>query len=159
MSQQDDDFTGWRFTLIPHDPSSARRTIDGLSVIEAIEQGDEHPQARRHRCELACRIAEARKARVKMFPGDIFDEPAWDILLALYCAAGRNKVSTMASLGQSIGAPCSTMKRWIRQLIERDLVEDHEAVRLANSNITLSRNGFLRLDAYFRMLLDRHFQV
>ena len=109
--------------------------------------------------DLACQISAARRARAALFPVHLLGEPAWDIMLCLYCAVGKNEAVTRHELGHLIASPSSTISRWIDYLVERGLVENKDDTRGIDSEICLSDNGLLRLDAYFRMLLEHDFQV
>lgn len=144
MVQRDDGLKFDRFTLLAHDESMAHRVQTNAHSSE-------------HRYNLACRILNSRQTRSEMFAEDIFDEPAWDILLSLYCAIGENGSITIKPLSLSVGAPWSNIDRWINLLIERDLVVRCDGAIPPESIVTLSRDGLVRLDAYFDQLLEKHF--
>ena len=80
-------------------------------------------------------------------------------MLQLYCAAGTEEVTTAYALGRSTLAPLSTIERWVEYLVERNLVEYKDSLDNKDPEVRLSENGFSRLDAYFRMLLEHDFQV
>lgn len=69
------------------------------------------------------------------------------------------KVMTAHALGRSISYPWSSIDRWVKILIERDLVENIDATGRVDPGVRLSGNGIARLDAYFQILIERHFQV
>jgi DNA-binding MarR family transcriptional regulator len=72
---------------------------------------------------LACGIHDARQRRRKFFPGELFADPAWDIMLGLYCAHGRGEKISVTTLGQSVGLPHTTSLRWLKELANAGLVE------------------------------------
>lgn len=154
-----DGFSTGRITLERQDVQAAHRLIEQLTELIAGNEPKRSPKAAKRRFDLACQIAAARRSRASLFPDDIFDEPAWDIMLCLYCAAGKNKATAIHELDRSTSAPMSTIERWVEYLVERNLVEFKDNVRNMDSKICLSENGFSRLDAYFRMLLEHDFQV
>lgn len=83
--------------------------------------------------EIAGRIWESRQERRHFFPTDLFADPAWDMVLALYCAEGRGERLSVTTLGQSVGLAQTTALRWIGMLSEAGLVErlpdDHDRRR------------------------------
>jgi DNA-binding MarR family transcriptional regulator len=83
--------------------------------------------------EIAGRIWESRQERRNFFPNDLFAEPAWDIVLLLYCAEGRGERLSVTALAHSVGLAQTTALRWIGQLTDAGLVErlpdDHDRRR------------------------------
>lgn len=73
--------------------------------------------------EIAGRIWEARQERRDFFPTDLFADPAWDIVLALYCAEGRGERLSVTALGHAVGLAQTTALRWIGQLTDAGLIE------------------------------------
>lgn len=72
---------------------------------------------------LACAIHDARQGRGKFFPGELFADPAWDIMLGLYCAHGRGEKITITSLGESLGLAQTTSLRWVKELANAGFIE------------------------------------
>ena len=159
MIIETDAFSSGRSTLERQDVQTAHRLIDHLNELIAGNGRKRTPEAAKRRYDLACQIGAARRSRSALFPDELFDEPAWDIMLQLYCAVGRNEVTMIHALGRSTSAPLSTIERWAEYLAERDLVERKDSADKMDSEVCLSENGFSRLDAYFRMLLEHDFQV
>lgn len=73
--------------------------------------------------EIAGRIWESRQERRNFFPSDLFADPAWDMVLALYCAEGRGERLSITTLGQVVGLAQTTALRWISQLTDAGMVE------------------------------------
>lgn len=65
-------------------------------------------------------LRESRRKRGHYFPAAIFGEIAWDLLLSLYIADGREKMSTTRLTGL-IGAPLTSALRWL-YLLESELL-------------------------------------
>src|SRR5690348_16832677 len=53
-------------------------------------------------------IIAARAARQRHFDGDLFADPAWDILLALYVLRCEQRRTSVSKLCISIGVPMTT---------------------------------------------------
>ena len=80
---------------------------------------------KRSKAELARRaqlLLLWRRGRVDMFDAAMFDEPAWDGLLALYMAEQAQLVLSIASLAEQVGVRLHIMVRWIDYLEEKGLV-------------------------------------
>lgn len=75
---------------------------------------DEGMQAR-----LVNEILRARRRREKAFGGDLFGEPAWDILLELYAAEHAQRKLSVSSVCYVSAVPATTALRWIQRL-EKD---------------------------------------
>lgn len=72
---------------------------------------------------LARQLYAERRRRDRFFPGDLFGEPSWDILLDLFVAGReeRRVPTTSACIGANV--PPTTALRWLRILEARGLVE------------------------------------
>jgi len=73
--------------------------------------------------ELAGGIEDARRERRHFFPDDLFADPAWDIILSLYCAEGRGERISITGLAHTIELAHTTAVRWIGWLTEAGLVQ------------------------------------
>jgi DNA-binding transcriptional ArsR family regulator len=72
---------------------------------------------------LASALHDAAQARREFFPRELFADPAWDIMLGLYCAHGRGEKINVTTLGQSVGLAQTTSLRWVKELANTGLVE------------------------------------
>jgi hypothetical protein len=82
---------------------------------------------------LVRRIIRQRQLRARFFDGELFGDPAWDMLLDLTAARAEHTRVSVTSLCIASGVPPTTALRWIGQLTEAALfqrVED-EADRRA----------------------------
>lgn len=71
------------------------------------------------RSRLVADILRFRRQRDKTFGGQLFGEPAWDILLELYTAGKSGRKLSVSGACYVSGVPLSTALRWISRL-ERD---------------------------------------
>jgi DNA-binding response OmpR family regulator len=72
---------------------------------------------------LVRRIIRQRQLRARFFDGDLFADPAWDILLDLTAARAEHARVSVTSLCIASGVPPTTALRWIAQMVETGLLE------------------------------------
>ena len=72
---------------------------------------------------LVRQIIRQRQARAKFFDGDLFADPAWDMLLDLTAARAEHTRVAVTSLCIASGVPATTALRWISQMVEAGLLE------------------------------------
>jgi Winged helix DNA-binding domain len=102
---------------------------------------------------LVRRIIRQRQLRARFFDGDLFGDPAWDMLLDLTAARAEHNRVSVTSLCIASGVPPTTALRWIGQLVEAGLfqrVEDETDRRRAF--ITLSDKAADGIARYFAEL-------
>jgi len=68
-------------------------------------------------------ILKNRRLRSQFFSNDIFADPAWDMLLDLTLARLEGRHISVSSLCVAANVPTTTALRWIKQLIERGLID------------------------------------
>ncbi|GGD46716.1 MarR family transcriptional regulator [Erythrobacter arachoides] len=76
---------------------------------------------------LVRQVLAHRRARAKFFDGDLFADPAWDMLLDLTAARVEHTRVSVTSLCIASGVPPTTALRWIGQMVDTGLftrVED-----------------------------------
>lgn len=124
----------------PSDPAAASSGAIGRSARPA-----------RNRLALARKAYALRRKRVSLFGNpDLFGEPAWDILLDLYIAAGEGKNVSVSSACIGSAAPATTGLRWLGVLADEGLVvrendaEDHRRVL-----VRLTPSGAAAMDRFF----------
>lgn len=96
------------------------------------------------------RLIVRRQARARYFDGDLFADPAWDMLLDLTAARAEGARVSVTSLCIAAQVPSTTALRWIRQMIDAGLferVEDSEDRRRAF--IALSDKAAEAMARYF----------
>ena len=72
---------------------------------------------------LVRRILRQRQARARFFDGDLFGDPAWDMLLDLTAARAEHTRVSVTSLCIASGVPPTTALRWIGQMTDSGLLE------------------------------------
>jgi DNA-binding MarR family transcriptional regulator len=72
--------------------------------------------------QVAKRIKAIRDSRAALLDASLFGEPAWNMLLALYIAAGERYALSISALCAESGAPASTAARAINRLLELKMV-------------------------------------
>lgn len=87
----------------------------------------------------------ARRGRDAIFGKDLFSDPAWDILLELYGAYLAHRETFMSELASSIGAPPSTMTRWVSTLQTHGFVTCDEISESGRVRIGLTTEGSTRM--------------
>ncbi|MDG5749909.1 MarR family transcriptional regulator [Qipengyuania sp. XHP0211] len=95
-------------------------------------------------------IIKHRQARARYFDGDLFADPAWDMLLDLAAARAEGTKVCVTSLCIASGVPATTALRWIGQMVETGLlvrVADPEDRRRAH--IALSEDTADAMARYF----------
>lgn len=99
---------------------------------------------------LVRQIIRQRQMRARFFDGELFADPAWDILLDLTAARAEHERVSVTSLCIASGVPPTTALRWISQMTEAGLlerVEDEQDKRRAF--IALSDNAADAMARYF----------
>jgi hypothetical protein len=67
-------------------------------------------------------IIRARRLRDQYFGGDLFADPAWDILLDLFAARLERRKVAVSSLCIAAAVPATTALRWIKTLTDLGLL-------------------------------------
>lgn len=73
------------------------------------------------RAEEVRRLIRARRLRARFFDGDLFADPAWDMLLDLAAARLEGAPVAVSSLCIAAAVPPTTALRWIRMMSEQGL--------------------------------------
>jgi DNA-binding MarR family transcriptional regulator len=116
---------------------------------ERLRNSARRRPTRRQLTQLASKLYEARRGRDRLFDDKLFGEPAWDMLLALYCLPARGIVLSVTSLGYAANVPPSTGTRWQKLLLKRRLIK-------RGPHITDGRQQLVGLTTKGRMLMERY---
>ncbi len=102
---------------------------------------------------LVRRLIARRQARARFFDGELFADPAWDMLLDLTAARAEHARVSVTSLCIAAGVPATTALRWISQLTRVGLFErvEDEADR-RRAFIALSDTAAEAMARYFAEL-------
>lgn len=68
------------------------------------------------------RILSARRGRRHFFPGHLFGEPCWEMLLTLALAELEQRRVTVSALCSAAGVPNTTAARYVLVLVEAGIV-------------------------------------
>jgi len=101
------------------DPAHLGDAFGGLFTTEASTSVAADRRALVAKARL---VLGSRLAREQYFHRDLFGEPAWEILLALYVIEDSGARFTISKLAECIHAPLSTVVRWVKTLEEQSLV-------------------------------------
>ncbi len=145
-AERDEDSSAFRFES-PRAAFAAAPDEDGSArLVRAARPALPDPR-------LVRRIIRQRQLRARFFDGDLFADPAWDMLLDLAAARAEHSRVSVTSLCIASGVPPTTALRWIGQMSEAGLlerVEDETDRRRAF--ITLTERAADALARYFAEL-------
>ena len=98
-------------------------------------------------------MLRARRLRGQFFRGDLFADPAWDMLLDLMAARLEGKRVAVSSLCIAAAVPATTALRWIKALTDRGLfVREADPKDGRRVHIALSDEAARALAAYLRTI-------
>jgi hypothetical protein len=106
-----------------------RRHLDPSEVIERLEHGIAAPEECQPAAAYDLRMGEyvdrMRRLRLKrneIVGGQLFRDPAWDMLLDLFVAHERGEQVSMVALALASGVPQSTALRTLQRLEEKEMI-------------------------------------
>lgn len=98
-------------------------------------------------------VIAARAARRKFFDGDLFADPAWDILLELYALQCEQRRTSVSKLCIAAAVPATTALRWIDKLHKDGLIERvADPLDARRVWVSLSEATFVAMKAYLSEL-------
>jgi DNA-binding MarR family transcriptional regulator len=120
---------------------------------EKLRNGPRRRPTRRELTQLASKLYEARRGRDRLFQDKLFGEPAWDMLLALYCLPPRGEILSVTSLGYAANVAPSSATRWQKLLLGRGFIKRgpdlsdgrQQLVALTDKGRTLMERYLVRL--------------
>jgi DNA-binding transcriptional ArsR family regulator len=103
-------------------------------------------------------LLRARRMRADFLPGDLFADPAWDMLLDLLAARLEQERVSVSSLCIAAAVPPTTALRWIRTLTEKGLVlrqaDPHDGRRVFITLAQETADALLRWFGASRRLIN-----
>jgi predicted transcriptional regulator len=107
---------------------------------------------------VANEILRTRRKRDTFFGGDLFGEPAWDILLELFAAQHARRRLSVSGVCYASAVPVTTALRWIERLENDGWIErmDDPGDR-RRSWITLTEKGSTAMEKYLENVAVRPF--
>lgn len=102
------------------DMAALARILRSLNDAASGESAEAPTQASfSHECViLARRLKSGRNQRAQFFKEDLFGEPAWEMMLALYIADGEGYRLKISDVCNESGVPATTALRWMDKLID-----------------------------------------
>lgn len=102
-------------------------------------------------------LLRVRRIRADFLPGDLFADPAWDMMLDLLAARLEHERVSVSSLCIAAAVPPTTALRWIRTLTDKGLVErqadPHDGRRVFIALAQEAADGLIRWFGARRRLL------
>jgi DNA-binding MarR family transcriptional regulator len=96
------------------------------------------------------RIMKSRDARASYFPADWFSNPAWDILLFLYCNHLEGHRLTVGDVGNGTGTRPTTTIRWLEILETEQMLDRHRCgVDSRRVYVSINDKGARAMRNYF----------
>jgi DNA-binding MarR family transcriptional regulator len=132
------------FPVAGHAPSNGSAPDPARSAARNDVNAMPHPE---ELLALSKRISASRIGRRNFFAADLFAEPAWEMLLALYRADAAGHRMSVSNLCYASEAPGTTALRWIDKLEELGLVSRRK-------NPLDARMVFIELDAAARTQIE-----
>jgi DNA-binding transcriptional ArsR family regulator len=103
-------------------------------------------------------LLRARRIRADYLPGDLFADPAWDMLLDLLAARLEQERVSVSSLCIAAAVPPTTALRWIRTLTDKGLVlrqaDPHDGRRVFITLAQETADALLRWFGASRRLIN-----
>lgn len=95
-------------------------------------------------------IREIRAKRREFFPGGLFSDRGWEILLTLYASHLEQQRLSITRLTAEAGIPATTVLRWMSSLEVADLiVRTGDITDNRRVFVRLSQKGVLTMNSYF----------
>lgn len=111
------------------------------------------PDPPRSLVQKAQMLSDQRRLRRRSLPAELFHEPAWDMLLALYIAHDEGRVLNVKSLVACADAPVTTSQRWIEHLYTLRLVTRVvDPIDRRRLEVSLSQTGIEAMESYLNAL-------
>ena len=128
-----------------------RLQLDQIADLEAeqLRLGARRLPTRHELISVAHKIYCARRLRDRMMQEELFGEPAWDMLLALFCLPPRGEFLNVTGLSYAANVPPTTGLRWQKLLTEEGLIE-------RGPDGVDKRKKFFRLTVAGRGLMERY---
>jgi len=141
-----------------NDVADTRRLL--LELLQQLEQnGELRLPTAEARITFAKRIYRTRRLRAEFFGDALFRDPAWDILLLLYCAEGSDDRMSVSAVCAACGASHTTGIRWVQLLEEAGFVaREPNASDRRVTWLSLTPKARDLLDAFFDQIVKNVFQ-
>ena len=150
-----------RLRAAAHEMLALADEIEQSYVIRASSLTVTETASRSALTAVAAKWSKDRNRRLDVFGSHLFGEPAWDMLLYLYCKAGQQERVLKTALTNASGSSHSTALRYVAALEEEGLIaiektESDNRVQL----VSLTPEGLLRMSACIaRSMRREHYGI
>ncbi|MGI4948212.1 MAG: hypothetical protein ACRYHC_05905 [Janthinobacterium lividum] len=104
----------------------------------------------------AATVLRDRQLRKKFLPADLFREPGWDMLIAIYIADRAGHPTNVKALVAMVDAPATTSQRWIDHLDRLGLVSRAtDPLDRRRIEVSLTDTGQTALESYLLAVAPR----
>lgn len=123
-----------------------RDRVDTIATAGTVEADDTDGNTL---YDAALSLLEQQKARLSYFPGDLFHEPAWNMLVALFVAHHQKQTMNVKALTAHAGMPATTSLRWVDHLHDRGLIDrTTDIADRRRVEVSLSDSGLTAMTKY-----------
>lgn len=98
--------------------------------------------------EVAERLAAERRARGQWIKGSFFSDPAWELLLDLFCELERHGQCSLRRILVGSFLQARTAERWVVLLEDEGLVELYPSERSSSCQLRLTAKGYGSMCCY-----------
>lgn len=128
------------------DVAAARRVFQSLNGMLQETAVVPMPAGAVPLSKLATEIKKGRELRAQIFDPELFGEPAWDMLLALFISHAEQYRLKVSDLIFESSVPSTTALRWMKTLLDQGLCRKVPNPRDSRSSfIELSDDGLTRM--------------
>jgi hypothetical protein len=157
-SSDDDDPT--RLLRLSEEVTRIAAALANLSMGLAASPGGGAGPAKTSEAGISVRkvdwVLDARRARARYFPEDLFAEPAWDMLLDLFRCELRGRRLSTSDLCLGAGVPGTTALRWISAMVQKGvLIREPDRFDGRRVFIKLAPDASAALRRYFAEIIER----
>lgn len=136
------------FSRVDPAPMPTSRLVDAAHGVRRFLAAV-HPDAP-VQVEFVRAFLRARARRTQYFDGNLFADPAWDMLLELFASELEQRRMTVGSLCVASRVPATTALRWIGALDREGLIEKRcDRLDARRIYVNLSSNGSSAMASYF----------
>lgn len=130
-----------------------RDRVDTIATAGSVEADDVDGTTL---CDAAIGILDQQKTRLSYFPGDLFHEPAWNMLIALFVAHHQKLTMNVKALTAYAGTPATTSLRWVDHLHDRGLIDrTTDIADRRRVEVSLSDSGLTAMTNYLTEISRR----
>ena len=142
------------------DVAAARRVFQSLNGMLQETAVAPMPASALSLGKLATEIKKARELRGQIFDPELFGEPGWDMMLALFISHAEQYRLKVSDLIFESNVPSTTALRWMKTLLDQGLCRKVPNPRDSRSSyIELSDDGLTRMTALLTRIAAKRAQV